>query len=83
MPPASSAASEFGHRVRVRRVDRRMSREQLAEASGLHAVYIGDVERGNRNPTLRSILLLARALEVKPGDLLGGLEDLDVDTEGT
>jgi len=35
--------------------------------------YIGQVERGQRNVTLPSILKLAEMLQVDPGDLVRGL----------
>ncbi len=38
--------------------------------AGLHRTYIGGVERGERNPTLRVIEKLAASLAVEPKDLL-------------
>jgi transcriptional regulator with XRE-family HTH domain len=61
-------------------VELRMSRQQLAVASGLHPTYIGDVEGGVRNVTLLTILRLANALGVTPGQLLDGLESLDLES---
>ncbi|WP_420144796.1 helix-turn-helix domain-containing protein [Sphingobium sp.] len=36
----------------------------------LHRNHIGGIERGERNITIRTILALAQALEVRPADLL-------------
>jgi transcriptional regulator with XRE-family HTH domain len=73
-PSTHPATVELGHRVHVRRVELRMSREQLAEASGTHPNYIGGIERGERNVTMLTLLRLAEALDVNPGALLDGLE---------
>lgn len=50
--------------------------EQLAERSGLTPNYIGTVENGHRDPSLSTVLALARGLGLAPGDLLGGLGEL-------
>ena len=52
------------------RVKRDMTQEQLAAESELERGYTGGIERGDRNPTLISILKLARALECSPAALL-------------
>lgn len=41
--------------------------------STLHWSYLGQVERGQRNPTLHNILKLAEVLSVDPGDLVHGI----------
>ena len=50
-----------------------MSQEELAAASALHRTYVGAVERGERNISLTNIVRLARALRVKPADLMDGI----------
>lgn len=66
-------AAEFGARVRARRTELGWTQEQLAEAVGLHFTYIGSVERGERNVSLKNILRLAAALAMDPGALVSGL----------
>lgn len=68
------AATEFGRRVRIRRLRQQWSQERLAYETGLHNTYIGRVERGEVNLTLLSILRIATALGTDPGTLLRGLE---------
>ena len=53
-----------------------MTLEQLAERSGLTPNYIGTVENGRRDPSLSTVLALARGLGVSPAELLGGLAEL-------
>jgi transcriptional regulator with XRE-family HTH domain len=56
--------------VHALRLRRGYSQEELAERAHLHRNYIGGVERGERNISLINIVELARALSVKPADLL-------------
>ena len=66
---------QFGDRVRQLRRGLGMSQEELAARSGLHRTYVGDVERGERNPSLVNIVKLSTALGVTPAVLLTGIEN--------
>jgi transcriptional regulator with XRE-family HTH domain len=72
-PALFPAAGELGQRVRQRRQALGLSLEGLADASGLHWTYVGQVERGQRNLTLRTLLQLAAGLGVDAGSLVKGL----------
>tara|TARA_R110002167_G_scaffold34751_12_gene111078 strand:- start:1582 stop:1806 length:225 start_codon:yes stop_codon:yes gene_type:complete len=54
----------FGRNVRERRVSKGITLEALAHDVGLSYSYVGELERGRRNPTLKVIEQIARALEV-------------------
>ena len=60
----------LGQRVAKLRLDRGMTQEQLAERMGVSRNHIADIELGARNTGIWSILLIARALNVPPGELL-------------
>ena len=55
---------DFAIRVRELRNERGVSQEKLAEQAGIHRTYLGGIELGLRNPSLRNIARIARALEV-------------------
>lgn len=59
-----------GRRVRRIRTERGISQEALAGALGVHRTYLGGVERGERNLTLRSVERLAERLGVPARELL-------------
>ena len=57
---------EFGARVRALREAQGLSQEAFAEKCHLHRTYVGGIERGERNPSLKNIAALAAALGVSP-----------------
>jgi transcriptional regulator with XRE-family HTH domain len=59
-----------GINVKRFRKERDLSQEALAFECGLHRTYISGVERGVRNPTVTVLDKIARALTVRPGQLL-------------
>jgi transcriptional regulator with XRE-family HTH domain len=60
-----------GRRVREIRTARGISQEALAVAVGVHRTYLGGIERGERNLTLRTVERLAARLGVDVHVLLG------------
>lgn len=59
-----------GANLRAWRQARGLSQEAFAEVLGVHRTYMGGVERGERNLTLRSLERIAEVLEVDPRELL-------------
>lgn len=55
----------IGKNVKAYREDQGLSQEKLAEISGLHRTYIGQVEGGKRNITVVNLFRIAEALEVE------------------
>lgn len=60
----------FGDNVRKYRKKMGFSQEKLAEESGLHRTYIGDIECYRRSISLGNIQKIAVALKVEPYKLL-------------
>ena len=69
---------QFGRRIRQLRKNDNLSQEQLAEITGLHRNYIGMVERGERNPSLLNINILAQAFQLSLSELFD-LTDIDIE----
>ena len=61
---------EFGREVRRRREAAKLTLEELAEKAGLTPNYIGTIENGRRDPSLSTLLALARGLDVSVRELL-------------
>ncbi len=59
----------FGHRVRELREAKGLSQEELAFIAGVHRTYLGGIERGERNPSLKNIAAIAKALKVSLSEL--------------
>lgn len=68
--PSKSLVGTLADNIRRLRYERGLSQEELADNCGLHRTYVGSVERGERNVTLSSLEVLAKALGVSVVDLL-------------
>lgn len=64
-----SVQQKFGHRVRELRESKKVSQEELAYTAGMHRTYLGGIERGERNPSLKNIAAIAKALDVDLSEL--------------
>jgi transcriptional regulator with XRE-family HTH domain len=60
----------LGRAVRVRRASQWISQEELGFRALLHRNYIGAIERGEINPTFRTLLKLAEGLGVAIPELM-------------
>jgi len=68
--PKAREAAIFGAVVRRVRHEYEWTQEDLADRSGLTTTYVGQVERGDKVPSLSVVLRLAHALNVLPSVLL-------------
>jgi len=77
MPSQTNAAhAGFGLAVRRLRNGHGLSQEELAHRIGMHRTYLGGIERGERNPSLRNILRLADALGTSAAELFALSEQI-------
>lgn len=70
----SEIAKTIGQRIRSYRLQLGLSQEKVAEISGCHPTYIGQVERGEKNATLESIEKIASAIQVPLSKLFDKME---------
>ena len=77
MVPRSETASyrkALGRVLYDRRASLGLSQEDLGFKAGVDRTYVSGLELGKRNPTLETILRVAKALGVRPSKLLASAE---------
>jgi transcriptional regulator with XRE-family HTH domain len=76
----SDIAKILGQRIRNYRTAKGLSQEKLAELSGCHPTYIGQIERGEKNATIESIEQISAALQVSLSKLFEKLGAEETET---
>jgi len=64
----------FGRVLRELRRKRAISQDELGARSGYHRTYIGQLERGEKSPSLRTLFNLAGTLEVSLSKVINAVE---------
>ena len=67
---------QLGYRIRYLRQNKGLSIEALALEAEINRNYLGDLERGMRNPTVVILNKIAKALEVDLSTLFEGIREL-------
>lgn len=65
-----SIYARMGRSVKSRRQDLGWTQEELGETAGLHASYVGQIERGQKKISLDTLMRLAAALRCTAASLL-------------
>ena len=65
-----SGVGNLGANLREARKNLEMSQEEVAERSGVHATEVSRIEAGKRDPRVSTVERLARAVKMRPGQLL-------------
>lgn len=60
----------FGIRLRQIRLEKGLTQEQLGYECGLHRTYVGQIERAEKNITLKNIEKIAKHLDINITELL-------------
>lgn len=55
---------EIGSRIKAIRKRENLSQEKLAELAGLNTSYIGQIERGDKNPSVETVYKISKALKI-------------------
>ena len=74
MPKRDTVLAALGQNVRQRRETRELTQEKLAEKAGLDPTYISGIERGLRNPGIKNVAKLAKALGFTTAELCKGVD---------
>ncbi|GBR76985.1 helix-turn-helix XRE-family transcriptional regulators [Candidatus Termititenax persephonae] len=62
--------SHIGNTVRALRKKQGMSMEYLADRADIHLTYLAQIEKGQRNLSIKTLWQIAAALNIKPMSLL-------------
>ncbi len=73
MPKRNSTLVQFGRNVARFRNEAGLSQDKLAEKAELDRTYLSGIERGVRNPGIKTVIRLARALRVTVDQLCKGV----------
>ena len=73
----SAMTKLIGLRIRNYRIQSDLNQEQLAELAGCHPTYIGQIERGEKNATIESILKITKALKISLSQLFENIDGRD------
>lgn len=61
--------TKFGRILKEKRQEKKLTQEELADLASIHRTYIAGIERGFRNPSLKNIIRLSKALKIDPKEL--------------
>ena len=67
---------QLGYRIRYLRGQKGLSIETLALDAGINPNYLGDLERGTRNPTVIILNKIAKALDINLSTLFEGIKEI-------
>ncbi len=60
----------FGKHLKELRNKENLTQQEFASKSGLHRNYIGMIERGERNPSLINLEIIARTFNISLSELM-------------
>lgn len=70
---SEGVALRFGENLRRLRRREGLSQEGLAVRASIHRTEVGNLERGKRIPRIDTLIRLAGAMAIPPGELLEGI----------
>jgi len=69
----------FGQVLKRHRLEAGFSQEELAFRADMHSTTISLYERGGRQPSLHTVFILARVLELQPANVVAEVQELKPD----
>ena len=61
---------KFGKHLKSLRKDKNLTQKELSLKCNLHINYIGMIERGERNPSLKNLYVIANAFDISLSELM-------------
>lgn len=74
MPRSLPLDQALGDVLREARLEKGISQEELALACDRHRTYVSLLERGKNSPSVRTLFMMAAALDIAPSTLLKRVE---------
>lgn len=68
-----SVQKALGVRIRELRMKKEWSQEEFADKCGIHRSHMGEIERGETNLTLSTLLIISKQLDVSISALFKGI----------
>jgi transcriptional regulator with XRE-family HTH domain len=75
------ALDTFAANLRRLRHERELSQERLAHMADLNVTHVAKIERSEREPGIRTVSKLAKALEVSAAELFDGIDGRTVSSD--
>jgi transcriptional regulator with XRE-family HTH domain len=75
MGKSDKLLAAFGRNLRKLREARGFTQEDLAEQADMDRTYISDIERGVRNPGIKNVARLAKAMDTTSAHLMKGVDE--------
>lgn len=64
-----------GEAIAAFRKQKKVSQEALAYESGLARSFVSELERGVKQPTVSTLFIIGKSLEVRPSEIIKYIED--------
>jgi len=75
-PPFGADSLPVGYAIRERRRSLRLVQEELAQRAGLKRTYISDIETNDRNISIKTLTVIAKALGMTTSQLVAMAESI-------
>lgn len=70
MQDYTTVLKTIGQNFRLERLKRHLSQEQFAEYANVHVNYIGKIERGEQNLTIKKLVEIANSINAPLNEIL-------------
>lgn len=73
----SSIYTEIGKRIRRQRILQEMTQEELAERAEISPSFMGHIERGEKKPSLETIIKISEGLNLSIDFIIYGISECE------